>query len=77
MRGRATDLMAQPRETKLTHIRCATTPGAELNVLSAVYALCLQKHREKEKANKPVPEPVGRDDVKESSGYVAHTNHNR
>jgi hypothetical protein len=28
-------------------------------------------------ADKPAPEPAGRDDVKESNGSVAYSNHNR
>ena len=31
--------------------------------------------QENQKADKPAPEPVGRDDVKESNGYVATKNY--
>ena len=51
--------------------RPETTPEAELNALTAVYALALQKYQESKKTEGPAPEPDGRDDVRKSED--AHT----
>jgi hypothetical protein len=50
--------------------RADTTPEGELSVLASVYAYLLKSYDSK-KANKPAPEPVGRDDVREHLN--AHT----
>jgi hypothetical protein len=39
-------------------------------------ALLLRKSLSK-KADKPAPEPAGRDDAKESNGCIAYSNHNK
>jgi hypothetical protein len=54
--------------------RSDATAEGEVSALVSVYAYSLKNHARK-KANKHAPEPVGRDDVKESNGYVA-TQHN-
>jgi hypothetical protein len=41
--------------------RADTTPEGELSALASVYAYALKSHHSK-KANKPAPEPVGRND---------------
>ena len=50
-----------------------STPEAEATALASIYALCLKKHREKENAGKPAPEPAGCDGTKleEDSAYVS------
>jgi hypothetical protein len=52
-----------------------TTPEAELNALATVYKYVLDCHAKK--AAEPAPELDGRDDVKESHGYVASNDHSR
>jgi hypothetical protein len=47
--------MAQPSETKLTYIPCATTPEAELNVLAAVHKFVLDCRAKKEAARPAAP----------------------
>ena len=54
--------------------RADATPEAELGALAAIYSLCLQKHRENQKAAGPAPESDSRDAVKESNGYDASAN---
>ncbi len=43
--------------------RADTTPEGELSALASVYAYVLKSHDSK-KADKPAPEPVGRDGTK-------------
>ena len=43
--------------------RVDTTPEGELSALASVYAYVLKSHDSK-RANKPAPEPVGRNDGK-------------
>jgi hypothetical protein len=50
--------------------RSDATSEAELDALANVYAYLL-KTRNSKKADKPAPEPVGRDDVRK--GQDAHT----
>jgi hypothetical protein len=54
--------MNSPRITYSPHPN--TTPGMELHALAAIYSLCLQKHREKQKTDEPAPEPAGLDGTK-------------
>jgi hypothetical protein len=50
-------------------LRHDVTLEGELNALAAVYRYILECHARK--AAEPGPGPDGRDDVKESNGYVA------
>jgi hypothetical protein len=50
--------------------RADTSPEGELSALASVYAYLLKSHDSK-KANKPAPEPVGRNDGIEVKGDTA------
>jgi len=52
------------RPKVIYHPRPNSTPEAELDALSAVYALALQKHYESEETAEAAPEPDDRDDYK-------------
>jgi hypothetical protein len=52
------------------------TPEGELSALSSVYVYLLKNHDSK-KVDKPAPEPVGRDDMKDLNGYVAIRHQNK
>ena len=67
--------------TEGQHITVKSLPGTTSEQAHAARARgwlyifgCWQ---ENQKADKPAPEPVGRDDVKESNGYVATQHHNK
>lgn len=52
------------RPKVIYHPRPSSTPEAELDALSAVYALALRKYYESKEAAEPTPEPDDRDDYK-------------
>ena len=55
------------RPKVIYHPRPNSTPEAELDALSAVYALALQKYYESEETAEPAPEPDDLDDYKRAT----------